>query len=71
MFMNEVKKSKQEGIPLSEWSGSGATNDLQKYLETFNKKSSKQTTMLVWLTWVLVGLTVILVVLTLILLGKT
>jgi hypothetical protein len=48
------------GIPLSEWSGSGATDRLHSAIAEFNETATRQTTQLVRLTWALVILTVLL-----------
>ena len=45
------------GIPLSDWSGSGATERLHETLVEFSAATSKQTAQLVRLTWALVVLT--------------
>jgi hypothetical protein len=45
------------GIPLSEWSGSGATERLHQTIRDFNKVTTKQTDNLVRLTRQLVILT--------------
>jgi len=50
------------GIPLSQWSGSGATDELRKVIIEFNEQSSKQTRQLMVLTWVIAGLTFIMTV---------
>lgn len=44
-------------IPLSEWSGSGATRELEATIREFNKTATRQTRTLIHLTWVLAGLT--------------
>ena len=48
------------GIPLSEWSGSGAPERLRETLVQFNETTAKQTAQLIRLTWALVILTVFL-----------
>lgn len=50
------------GIPLSEWSGSGATERLHETIREFNAVAGKQTATMVRLTWALVLLTVALLV---------
>ncbi len=52
------------GIPLSEWSGSGATDRLRETIVELSKTTEKQTRLLVWLTVALVVLTVAILVLT-------
>lgn len=46
-----------DGIPLSEWSGSGATRELQSTIERLEVAAAKQARTLLFLTWVLVVLT--------------
>jgi hypothetical protein len=48
----------QGGIPLGEWSGSDATRELHKTIKDFSDASSRQTTKMIRLTWVIVFLTV-------------
>jgi hypothetical protein len=50
------------GIPLSEWSGSGATRELHETIERFNAETAKQTRQLLILTWVIAVLTAVMVV---------
>ncbi len=50
------------GIPLSEWSGSGATRELQATIREFNEKAEKQTRQLVRLTWIIAILTFLMLV---------
>jgi hypothetical protein len=50
------------GIPLSEWSGSGATDRLHETIKEFVTVTEKQTAQLIKLTRALVVLTVVLVV---------
>jgi hypothetical protein len=50
------------GIPLSEWSGSGATDRLHETIKEFVAVTEKQTAQLIKLTRALVALTVVLVV---------
>lgn len=52
----------ESGIPLSEWSGSGATERLRETITEFNETTAKQTAQLVQLTRVLVALTMLLFV---------
>lgn len=60
-----VKQPKGSGgIPLSEWSGSGATDRLHKTIQQFTETAEKQTRQLIWLTRWLVGLTIALLILT-------
>ena len=49
------------GVSMEEWSGSGATKQLQAYLEDYNDAMARQTDQLVALTWRLVMLTYVLV----------
>lgn len=51
----------KSGIPLDQWSGASATNELHETIKAFNETASTQTRTLVRLTWALVGLTVVLV----------
>ena len=48
------------GIPVSEWSGSGATERLRETITEFNETTAEQTRQLVQLTRALVVLTVLL-----------
>ena len=48
----------QGGIPLSEWSGSGATRELHETIKQFNAAAERQTAQMLaltrqikWLTW--------------------
>jgi hypothetical protein len=50
------------GVPMSDWSGSGATDRLHQTIKDFNEKATKQTEQLIWLTRALVFLTVVLIV---------
>ena len=50
------------GIPLSEWSGSGATKALHEAIREFNATTSRQTNTLIRLTWVIAGLTAVMTV---------
>jgi uncharacterized membrane protein len=47
------------GIPLSEWSGSGATRELHESIREFNQQTARQTRQLIVLTWVIAVLTAI------------
>lgn len=47
------------GIPLSEWSGSGATRELRETISSFNEQASRHTEVIIRLTKVLVWLTAI------------
>ena len=47
------------GIPLDQWSGSGATKALYDSIVAFNETTTKQTRTLLRLTWVIAGLTVV------------
>jgi len=49
-------------IPLSEWSGSEATRQLEETLKKFNEETSKQTRQLLVLTWVMTILTVLMTI---------
>jgi hypothetical protein len=49
-------------IPLSEWSGSGATRELHESIKAFNTASARQTRQLLILTWVIVVLTAVMVI---------
>jgi hypothetical protein len=44
-------------IPLSEWSGSGATRELAAMLKEFNEQSSRQTERMLQLTWAILAMT--------------
>ena len=57
------------GIPLSEWSGSGATRELHETIERFNVETAKQTRQLLILTRVIAALTAIIALLTLVMVG--
>jgi hypothetical protein len=50
------------GIPLNEWSGSGAIKELEKTLRKFNEETSKQTRQLLILTWAMTILTVLMTI---------
>jgi hypothetical protein len=55
------------GIPLEDWSGSGATKGLQETILRLSDRTERQTKVLIRLTWVLVVLTVVVVGLTIVL----
>jgi hypothetical protein len=57
----------QSGIPLDDFSGSGATKQLEQTVIESNKITEKQTRAIIRLTWSLNVFTVILVILTVIL----
>lgn len=50
------------GIPLSEWSSSGATKQLEETIKKFNEETSKQTRQLLILTWVMTILTILMTI---------
>ncbi|MCL5736922.1 MAG: hypothetical protein M1274_15355 [Actinobacteria bacterium] len=50
-----------EGIPLSEWSGSGATRELQETIRQFNEKADKQTQQMIRLTRGILWLSLVMV----------
>ena len=50
------------GIPLSEWSGSGATRELQETIRDFNRAAGDQTKTIIRLTRWILGLTVVMTV---------
>lgn len=52
----------ESGIPISEWSGSGATDRLRETITEFSATTAEQTAQLVRLTKALVVLTVLLFV---------
>ncbi len=47
------------GIPLGQWSGSDAVNELHATIKEFNKVSTRQTHHLIVLTWAIVVLTLL------------
>jgi predicted nucleic acid-binding Zn ribbon protein len=47
------------GIPLGEWSGSDATDQLREAIVEMNAASARQTRTMIWLTGALVVLTVV------------
>lgn len=51
-----------DNVPLSEWSGSGATDRLRETLDEYNRATARQTAQLIRLTRALVVLTVLLLV---------
>jgi hypothetical protein len=50
------------GIPLGEWSGSNATNQLRETIEKLSQQSERQTRTMVRLTKAIFGLTVLMIV---------
>ena len=50
------------GIPLSEWSGSGATRELHETIKSFNEVTTRQTTWLLRLTWAITALTLVMTI---------
>jgi len=46
------------GIPLSEWSGSGATRELHETMKAFVEQSDRQAKAMIRLTWAIAVLTV-------------
>lgn len=50
------------GIPLGQWSGSDATNQLRETIEVSNRKAEKQTQTMVRLTWAIVVLTIVMII---------
>ena len=66
--MTEPKKEvpasapKKSGIPLDEWSGSGATRELHATVKAFTATSDRQAKTMIGLTWAIFGLTVALVI---------
>lgn len=56
------------GIPIGDWSGANATENLRQTIIELDHTSRRQGTIMIWLTVVLVILTVVLVVLTVVLL---
>jgi hypothetical protein len=50
------------GIPLSEWSGSGATGELHETIKNFNVAAEAQTRQMIRLTKVIIGLTVVMLI---------
>jgi len=51
-----------KGIPLEEWSGSGATRELHETIKAFNEKATRQAETIIWLTRAIVILTLVMVV---------
>lgn len=49
-------------VPLSEWSGSGATRELHETIKQFNDATTKQTRQMLILTWVIAILTAIMAI---------
>jgi hypothetical protein len=52
----------QGGIPLSEWSGSGATRELHATIKEFNQSANQQARTMIRLTRYLLGLTVVMTI---------
>ena len=50
------------GIPVDEWSGSGATKALHETINQFTEQSTRQTARLIALTRVLAGLTFVMLI---------
>jgi hypothetical protein len=50
------------GVPLSEWSGSGATRELHETIKAFNKEATAQASAMVCLTKWIAGLTPVMAV---------
>jgi hypothetical protein len=50
------------GIPVDEWSGSGATKALHETINQFTEQSARQTARLIALTRVLAGLTFVMLI---------
>lgn len=60
--LNYAADMPESGIPISEWSGSGATDHLRETISEFNATTAEQTAQLVRLTKALVVLTALLFV---------
>ena len=60
-----------DNIPLGQWSGSDATNQLHETIKKANAENAKANRTLLRLTWVLVFLTIVIVVLTLVLIFRS
>jgi hypothetical protein len=52
----------KSSIPLSEWSGSGATDRLHETVVRYSEATSKQTAQLIRLTWAIAVLTGLLLI---------
>jgi hypothetical protein len=50
------------GIPIGQWSGSDAVNELHETIRQFNEANSKQTKHLIILTWAIVVLTIMMLI---------
>jgi hypothetical protein len=50
------------GIPIGQWSGSDAINELHETIKQFNEASSRQTKHLIILTWAIVVLTIMMLI---------
>ena len=57
MAEEQKPKSKKSGIPLENWSGSGATDRLHRTIQEYNDKSGQQTDTMLRLTRVIAFLT--------------
>lgn len=55
--MDAILRPMANNIPLSEWSGSGATRELLASIQEFNQQAARQTRHLILLTWVIAILT--------------
>ncbi len=51
----------ESGIPLKDWSGSGATDELRRTIIAFNATAARQAATMIRLTWAIVVLTVVMV----------
>lgn len=58
------------GIPLGQWSGSDATNELRETIIKLDNSTRRQTRHMIGLTWAIAVMTLVLVVLTIVLLVK-
>jgi hypothetical protein len=50
------------GIPLGEWSGSNATRELHETIKRFNESATRQTAIIIRLTWAIAILTAVMTV---------
>lgn len=55
-----VSRMAKSGIPLSEWSGSGASDRLRETVDEFNEQSVRQTAEMIRLTRAILALTAVL-----------
>jgi hypothetical protein len=53
---------KKGGVPIGDWPGANATNQLHKMIEEFNEPTKRQTNQMVVLTWIIAILTFLLFV---------